>query len=317
MDGFKSTKSYKINTADGHQLYVEESGERTGIPALFLHGGPGAGIGRHYQWPFAAHDYHLIAFDQRGCGQSQPFGELNANNTQTLIDDIERIREFFGINEWLIFGGSWGATLALCYAIKYPQRVSAMVLRGIFLAREVDTDWFISPNNGAAVVYPKHYKTFVKNINSTHAQTMVKEFYALLSHADESIRNDAAKRWFNWEGNISKLDLEEQDASDYATQQQINTLALMECYFLLNKCFIENNYILNNADKIAHIPTHIIHGRDDKVCNAEAAISLHAHLPSSTLNLVENAGHSMNEKGISKALMESVEYFAHQLSGKV
>ena len=313
MDGFKTTKSYKISTPDGHDLYVEESGHSDGIPALFLHGGPGAGIGQNYQWPFAGGNYRLIAFDQRGCGRSQPLGSLQNNTTQTLIEDIELIRSFFGIDKWLLFGGSWGSTLALCYAIAQPQHVSAMILRGIFLGRPEDADWFLSPTGGASQVYHAHYKEFVDGYDNSSTQSLCKAFYTDLTSDDESIRTQAANRWFNWEGSISKLILTEQKSSDLASNQQVYSLALMECFYVLNQCFIPDNHILNNAELIAHIPTHIVHGRYDMVCKCESAIVLHEHLPASSLCIVPDAGHSMNEEGVSAALVKSLNYFSNSL----
>jgi len=313
VDGFRSTRSHKIETTDGHQLYVEESGSQIGIPALFLHGGPGAGIGQYYQGIFAEHEYRLIAFDQRGCGRSQPFADLSSNNTQSLVEDIELIREYFGIEKWLLFGGSWGSTLALVYAIKHPNRVSAMILRGIFLGRKEDADWFLSPAGGAAQVYPVHYQQFTHGINNSDSRSICEAYFAQLTDSNDEIKNKAAVRWFNWEGSISKLKLSEHEASEFANNQQIYTLALMECFYLLNYCFIDENMILNQADTIKHIPTHIVHGRYDMVCKTEAAVKLHEHMPLSTLNIVPDAGHSMNEKGISKALTKSLHFFAIKL----
>lgn len=316
VDGYKSTQSYKISTLDGHQLYVEESGDRSGTPVLFLHGGPGAGIGQYYQGLFASTDYRLIAFDQRGCGRSQPFGSIEANTTQTLIEDIELIRAFFGIDKWLLFGGSWGSTLALSYAISCPKHVSAMILRGIYLGRKEDANWFLSAKGGAAQVYPSQFKAFAQEHQHDSAAIICQEYFKCLTSDNESIKHKAAARWFNWEGSISRLKSMEQDASEFASVQQMYTLALMECFYVLNNCFIEENFILNNADKIAHIPTHIIHGRYDMVCKCESAVSLHNKLPSSTLTIIPDAGHSMNEKGTSKALIKSLNYFANHLENK-
>jgi proline iminopeptidase len=313
VDGYKTTQSYKIATPDGHHLYVEESGNSSGPPVLFLHGGPGAGIGQHYQGLFNTSQYRLIAFDQRGCGRSQPYGSIEVNTTQTLIADIELIRAFFNIDKWLLFGGSWGSTLALCYAIAFPEQVSAMILRGIFLGRKQDSEWFLSPNGGAAQVYPQQFKAFAHKPEHTSAEALCQDYFVRLSSSDESIRYDAATRWFNWEGSISKLILSTTDASELASIQQMYTLALMECYYVLNNCFIEEDYILKNASKIAHIPSHLVHGRYDMVCKSESAVTLHQHLPNSTLTIVADAGHSMNEPRTSKALMNSLNYFANRL----
>lgn len=305
MDGCKSTKSFKILSDHGYSLHVEESGESSGIPLLFLHGGPGAGIGQNYQWPFSSSKYRVIAFDQRGCGKSQPFGSLKHNTTQDLINDIEILRQYFNIDKWVLFGGSWGSTLALTYAISHPERVMAMVLRGIFLARPGDTDWFISPEQGASQVFPEEYKRFTQGYTNTE-KSLCEWFFEALTSNKESTRIRAAKSWFDWEGSISKLQTQQQLFSDGASIQQIYTLALYECYYILNNCFIAPNYILDNCDKIKDIPCHIVHGRYDMVCKCEAAISLHNALDNSTLNIVENAGHSMTEDGIAKGLVEAL-----------
>lgn len=312
MDGIKSIKSFKFPTDDGHILYVEESGDPNGIPTLFLHGGPGAGIGQNYHWPFASNEYRLIAFDQRGCGRSQPFANLENNNMAAQTADIEALRKFFNIDKWLIFGGSWGSTLALAYAIAHPQCVSGLILRGIFLGRQEDANWFISGSQGASQVFHKEYAEF--NPEYCGASTNVDDesialcqsYFSQLTHTDESVRNCAATRWFKWEDSISKLRKLKVSALEYASNQQIYSLALLECYYLLNACFMPANYILEQAHRLHDIPMHIVHGRYDMVCKCEAAIKLHQALPHSHLNIIEDAGHSMTEPGISAALVDAL-----------
>jgi proline iminopeptidase len=323
LDGIKSIRSLKLPSSDGHVLYVEESGNRQGIPTLFLHGGPGAGIGQNYTWPFAHDDHWLIAFDQRGCGRSQPFVSLKHNTTEKCIDDIEAIRIHFNIDKWLIFGGSWGSTLALAYAIAHPNRVSGLVLRGIFLARDEDSDWFVSHYQGASQVFPKEYADFVKPFTDEHRdsnfdhKTLYQWYFSKLTSHDENVRNDAARRWFNWEGNICKLNKIQGSAHDFATNQQVYSLALLECYFLLNDCFMPANHIINNAKKINDIPTYIVHGRYDMVCKCESAITLHKAMPHSHLTIVEDAGHSMSEKGIGNALVRALNHIKISLTPEV
>ncbi len=306
MDGFKSIKTYKIPTPDGHVLHVEDSGLEDGIPALYLHGGPGASIGQNYQWPFSPHPYRVIAFDQRGCGKSQPFSTLVDNNTDKLVEDIELIRQYFNIDKWLVFGGSWGSTLALVYAIRHPLHVQSLVLRGIFLGRQEDTEWFVSNKLGASQIFPNEYADFVGSYDTSDALTLCEEYYAALTNSDEQIRMNAARRWFNWESSISKLCQSAHPASLHANNQQVLTLALFECHYILNHCFLPSDYILDNAHVIQNIPTHIVHGRYDLVCKCEAAITLHKHLPASTLTIVPDAGHSINEKGIVLALNKAL-----------
>lgn len=320
MDGIKSTKSFKFPVSDGHILHVEESGNPSGIPVLFLHGGPGAGIGQNYQWPFINKDYRLIGFDQRGCGRSQPFGAIEHNSTAKLVEDIEALRLFFKVKKWLVFGGSWGSTLALAYAISYPQNVSGMVLRGIFLGREEDANWFISGTEGASQVFPLEYAKFISEFPLSASQETSKAlcqwYFEQLTAPNENIRNEAATRWFNWEGSISKLEKLENSAGDFASNQQIYSLALLECYYLMNKCFMPTNHILANCHLIKHIPLHIVHGRYDMVCKCESAIKLHHSLSNSHLTIVENAGHSMTEKGIGTALVKSLELVTSEITGR-
>ncbi len=306
MDGAKSVRSLVIPTEDGHQLYVEESGRVDGMPILFVHGGPGAGIGASYHWIFSnALNLRVIAFDQRGCGKSRPFAELENNTTQNLIDDIELIRECFEIESWLVFGGSWGSTLGLAYAISHPDRVNGMILRGTFLARQQDTEWFVANNVGASQIFPEEYRNFSQNSDTT--QDLLTYYYDRLTSKNEKVKMNAARRWFNWEGVISKLNTNGLIASEHASDHQIYSLALLECFYLLNNCFLGENHILSNCKKIANIPTYIIHGRYDMVCKCSAAVALHQKLPNSKLNIVENAGHSMTEDGIRDALVKAVE----------
>jgi proline iminopeptidase len=305
-------KSYKFATNDGHILHVEESGNPKGIPTLFLHGGPGAGIGQNYQWPFANGEHRLIAFDQRGCGHSQPFGSLENNTTEKLIGDIESLRKFFNVDSWLIFGGSWGSTLGLAYAIAYPDKVVGMVLRGIFLGRKEDADWFISNTQGASQIFATQYADFLDTFNhenpklDVNRDSLCQWYFDQLTDVDESTRSKAATRWFNWEGSISKLEQVPLPQIESASTGQVFSLALLECYYLLNACFMPDNHILHNTHKISHIPIEIVHGRYDMVCKCESAIKLHQALPNSTLTIVENAGHSMTEAGISKALVAAL-----------
>lgn len=312
MSGIKSIKTHKFPTGGDHVLHVEESGNPLGIPTLFLHGGPGAGIGQNYLWPFANDDHRLIAFDQRGCGLSQPFGSLQNNTTADLVSDIEALRVFFNIEKWLIFGGSWGSTLALAYAIAHPGRVSGLILRGIFLGRQQDSDWFTASDQGASQVFALEYAAFKKDYvnaiadENSQTQSLCQWYFEQLTHSNEGIRHKAASAWFNWEGSISKLIQMKMPQNDGASNQQVYSLALLECYYVLNDCFMPSNHIMSNAHTISHIPAHIVHGRYDMVCKCAATLELHQALPNSTLTIVQDAGHSMTEKGISEALLSAL-----------
>ncbi|GBL03834.1 proline iminopeptidase [Glaciecola sp. KUL10] len=292
-----------LDVGHGHLISIEQSGNPNGIPVLYLHGGPGAGLGKHYQWPFDLKRYRVIGFDQRGCGRSTPTGNIAHNNTDYLLQDIEQLREYLQIDSWIVFGGSWGSTLALLYAIKYTQRVNALVLRGIFLARKEDFEWFLMPNGGAAQVFPDIYQNFRRNFKSSDSFLDVCEQYIRLFQ-DEHKHKSALQDWYNWEGHISRLQSSAIDASDLSSENQVRNLALLECHYLLNHCFVEENFIIDNIQAIRHIPCHIVHGRYDMVCKVESALTLHHHLPQSTLDIIDNAGHSMSENGIAKRLVE-------------
>ena len=307
-------QSFKLAVSDAHVLHIETAGKPNGIPVLYLHGGPGAGINGNYQWPFDLADYRIIAFDQRGCGHSQPFGSLENNSTQHLIQDIEALRKHLGIDAWHLFGGSWGSTLALCYAIEHPEAVLSMTLRGVFLARQQDFDWFLKPSGGAAQVFPDAYANFIKQVPTRHnnSAAIADAFYERFSSQDDEISKSALSAWFNWEGSISKLIPDKHLSSDVASNQQVKSLALLECHYLKHACFIDEDYILSKANHLRHIPTHIVHGRYDMVCQVSAAYDLHLALPQSHLNIIDNAGHSASEPGIKRALIEIMRNIAQQ-----
>lgn len=294
-----------ITVSDGHKLYVEQSGNPEGIPLIYMHGGPGAGLGKNYQWPFDPLKYRVIGVDQRGCGRSTPFGDTEHNTTQLLIQDFEIIRKQLGIAKWIVFGGSWGSTLALMYAIHYPKPTISMVLRGVFLARKEDFDWFLLPTGCAAQIYPEAYEKFSKHIQDTSSSAAVcQQFIDVFKHDDPSVSFPALKSWYDWEGYISRLIAPNVMMSDLSSDMQVKSLALLECHYLLNNCFIEENFILKNIEKIAHIPCHIVHGRYDMVCKLEAAYAIQKAHSQSTLKIVNNAGHSMSELGIANELIK-------------
>lgn len=307
-------QSFKLPVTNGHTLHVEIAGNPDGIAVLFLHGGPGAGINANFQWAFDPEQYRIIAFDQRGCGHSQPFGSLAHNTTADLIDDIEVLRNHLNIPSWQVFGGSWGATLALCYAIAHPFAVSALILRGVFLARQQDFDWFLEPDGGAARVFPDAYAKFSESIatDNTTSTDISQAFYALFSSDDDLIAKKALSAWFNWEGAISKLMPDKQMSSDTASNQQVKSLALLECHYLKHHCFIAENYILENAHQLKNIPTYIVHGRYDMVCQVSASYELHQRLALSTLHIIDDAGHSASEPATRAKLIDIMQTLAQQ-----
>ncbi|MEM0912786.1 MAG: prolyl aminopeptidase [Pseudomonadota bacterium] len=292
-----------IEASHGHQLYVELSGNREGIPVIFLHGGPGAGISQNYLVPFDQKKWFIIAFDQRGCGQSTPLNDLAHNNSQLCVKDIETIRTHLNIEKWVVYGGSWGATLGLLYAIEHPLHVMNLVLRGAFLGRQEDVDFFITSSGAASNLFPQEFSKFCTLVNEKDdAQTICSRYFELLTCDDENIRVQSANQWFEWELGISRLTKENHHVSMIASPQQIRTLALFECYYLLHKCFIPENYILDNLSRISHIPMYLIHGRYDMICKVDASFELQKNHDNAYFYLIEKAGHSAQEQGIRNQL---------------
>ena len=294
-----------LDTKDGHTLYYEQSGNPDGIPVLFIHGGPGAGLSPSYTRFFDANRYHIIGFEQRGCGRSKPFGSLQNNTTQNLLSDIQLLRTHLGIAQWVVFGGSWGATLALLTAIDRPESVKGLILRGVFLGRQQDRDWFLSPGGGAAQLFPDHYAAFTSNIPSPTTEKVCDWYREAFSQNNNDVKRLAAlKRWYLWEERLSRLTLPPGtgDITAHYPVQLMTTLALLECHYLTNHCFIEENFILDNIDSIKHIPGTIVHGRYDVICKMEAAYALNQAWHNSELQIVADAGHSTSEPGIGFAL---------------
>lgn len=311
-----SFNSGKLDTTDGHTLYYEQSGNPEGIPVLFIHGGPGAGLSPSYTRFFDANRYHIIGFEQRGCGRSTPFGSLQNNTTQYLLDDIQLLRTHLGIEKWVVFGGSWGATLALLTAIDNPEVVNGLILRGVFLGRQEDRDWFLSPTGGAAQLFPDHYAAFTGNIASPTSEKVCDWYREAFSQRNNDVKRLAAlKHWYLWEERLSRLTLPPGtgDITAHYPVQLMTSLAMLECHYLTNRCFIEENFILDNIDKIKHIPGTIVHGRYDVICKMEAAYTLSKAWQNSELQIVADAGHSTSEPGIGFALCRATRDMARFL----
>ncbi|WJG11344.1 prolyl aminopeptidase [Aliiglaciecola sp. LCG003] len=307
----KAYYSELLDVGDGHTLYLEQSGNPDGIPVLYIHGGPGAGLSDSYRSFFDPNIYRIIGFDQRGCGKSTPFASLINNTTAHILADIQRIREHLQISKWMLCGGSWGTTLALLSAIEYPLHVSSIVLRGVFLAREQDMQWFLHGNGGAAQIFPDHYASFIEIVKDRLGKMSVAEaFYQIFSQGDELTKVHAAKAWCMWEERISLMNnsIIEQDMS-----QNLNraiSLGMLECHFIKHNCFIDEDYILQNIDKINSIPGTIIHGRYDMVCKLENAYSLSQSWRAGQLLIVPEAGHSTSDPNISEAICHATDAMA-------
>jgi len=296
----------KVSTL--HTIYVEESGNPKGKPIIFLHGGPGGGIEPIYRQYFNPKQWRIIIFDQRGCGKSIPHAELKENTTWDLVNDIELIRKYLKINSWVIFGGSWGSTLSLTYAIMYPKYCKALILRGIFLLRKHEIDWFYQ--NGCSYIYPDQWEEYIKLIPIEEQNDMVKAYYKRLISNNKTMRINAAKAWSKWEASTSKLIMNKSALHSFDNDKIAEAFARIECHYFINKGFYETDgWILDNISKIKSIPGVIIQGRYDVVCPMKSAWELSISWKKSNLIIIEDAGHSMLEKGIQKALIEYTDKF--------
>ena len=294
---------FSLDVGDGHSLYVEISGNVNGIPVLFLHGGPGAGSSELFRRYFDPKKYKIIIFDQRGCGKSTPFGACENNTSDKLVDDIKQILLHLNIKQVVIYGGSWGSTLALLFSEKYPQSVKALVLRGIFLCRESDIQWFYQ--KGADSIFPDYWRDFIKDIPTTEMDDILTAFYNRIHSQDLQISNQFCKQWSIWEGNCSSLRPNKKVVELF--DKCAISLAKIETHFFKNNCFIEENQIIKNIEKIKNIKCFIIHGRYDIVCPFNQAFDLHNHYDNSELNIIDDAGHSLLEPGITKKILQIFE----------
>lgn len=294
-----------------HVLYVEECGTPEGIPVLFVHGGPGGGCSPKHRCFFDPMEYRIVLFDQRGCGRSTPHAELKGNRTDALIEDMEAIRIELGIDKWLLFGGSWGSTLSLLYAQRYPERVLGLVLRGIFLCRRQDLLWFYQ--DGASHVFPDYWQSFVAPIAPADRGDMMGAYYKLLTGSNELARMGAAKAWSGWEAQCATLKPDSQLYEQFTDPRVALALARIEAHYFVNDAFLEPDQIIANAHKLKGIPGVIVHGRYDMVCPFDNAFALHEAWPDSDLQIVRDAGHSALEPGITDALIRATNRFAREL----
>lgn len=299
-----------LKVSDIHQLYYEQCGNPNGSPVVFLHGGPGAGLVPDYRRFFDPEAYRIILFDQRGSGKSVPHASLDDNTTWHLVDDIEKLREHFGIGDWLVFGGSWGSTLALAYAETHPKRVLGLVLRGIFLGRRDETQWFYEDGGGASSIFPDGWEDFVRIIPEAERVDMIAAYYRRLTSTDESVRFEAARAWSIWESSALKLLPDQKLIDEFTEPDTAAALARIECHYFMNNCFFEtDNYLIENVDRIRHIPAVIVHGRYDIICPLTSAWDLHRAWPEATLEIIPAAGHSVTEPGICDALVRGTDSF--------
>ena len=302
----------RLAVDDLHSLYVEECGVPGGLPVLFLHGGPGAGCEPMHRRFFDPQRYRIVLFDQRGSGQSSPHAELRDNTTWHLVADIEKLREHLGIDRWLVFGGSWGSTLALAYAETHPERVQGLILRGVFLCRDQDIHWFYQ--EGTCRLFPDLWEHFLAPIPAAERNAMVQAYYRRLTSDNELERLRAAKAWSMWEGATLALEYHPQIVEQFGEAHRALSLARIECHYFINQCFMEPDQLLRDAGRLRDIPGVIVHGRYDVVCPLDNAWALHQAWPEAELRIIPTAGHAASEPGIVDALVYATERFADRLA---
>jgi proline iminopeptidase len=297
-----------LRVSDVHTIYYEQSGNPRGTPVVFLHGGPGGGTVPDYRRFFDPHAYRIVLFDQRGSGKSTPHASLVENTTWHLVSDIEKIREHLGIETWVVFGGSWGSTLALAYAQMHPERVRSLILRGIFLCRPSEIRWFYQ--EGASNIYADVWEQYLNVIPPEERGDMLAAYYRRLTSDDEAVRVEAARAWSVWEGSTSKLYPDPDLIDHFGDPHFAIAFARIECHYFTHNAFFEtDNYLIENVERIRDIPTVIVQGRYDVVCPMTSAWDLYRAFPEADLQLIPDAGHSALEPGIRAALVEATDRF--------
>ena len=299
-----------LKVSEVHQLYYEQCGNPKGKPVVFLHGGPGAGLVEDYRRFFDPKAYRIVLFDQRGSGKSLPHASLEDNTTWHLVADIERLREHCGIEKWLVFGGSWGSTLALAYAETHPDRVTGLVLRGIFLSRPKETSWFYEAGQGASAIFPDGWEKYVSIIPEAERVDLIGAYFRRLTSDDPAVRLEAAQAWSLWESSALKLLPDQKLIDEFSEPMTAIAVSRIECHYFMNDCFFEtDNYLLENINRIRKIPGVIVHGRYDIICAFESAWDLHRAWPEAELKVIPDAGHSVFEPGITDALITATDSF--------
>jgi proline iminopeptidase len=291
-----------------HTLYWEECGNPDGEPVLFLHGGPGGGLSPRHRRFFDPHHYRIVLFDQRGAGKSTPLGEVRANSTQLLIGDIERLRMMLGIERWLVFGGSWGSTLALAYGQAHPERCSGFILRGIFLCTQAEIDWFL---HGIRWFFPEAHARFVAPIPPQERGELLQAYAKRLFDSDPAIYLPAARNWARYEGSCVFLRPDPAAADECGSDAVSLGVGRLEAHYFLHRGFLEEDQLIRDIGRIRHLPAIIVQGRYDAVCPPLSAMRLHEAWPEAEFRLIADAGHSAFEAGIAAALVEATERFKH------
>jgi proline iminopeptidase len=296
-----------LKVSDQHSIYFEESGNPQGQPAVFVHGGPGGGTQPEYRRFFDPKHYRIILFDQRGCGKSTPHACLDENTTWDLVRDMEQLRKHLGLEKWLVFGGSWGSTLSLAYSETHPERCTHLVLRGIFLLRKWEIDWFYQ--SGADAIFPDLWEEYLRPIPPSERGDMLSAYYKRLTSADTAVQLEAARAWSIWEGSTSKLHIDRSLVDHYSAEEFAIAFARIECHDFMNQGYLEEGQLLRDVDKIRHLPTVIVQGRYDIVCPMRSAWDLHRAFPEAKFVVSPAAGHSMLEPENRSALLDGTDAF--------
>ncbi len=309
----RALRTGRLKVSKLHEIHYEESGNPKGKPVVFLHGGPGGGTNPQMRRFFDPKRYRIVMFDQRGCGRSTPHASLEENTTWDLVADAEKLRELLGIERWQVFGGSWGSTLALAYAQKHPGRVTELVLRGIFLLRRSELEWFYQSSEGAAALFPDLWEHYLAPIPEEERYDLMRAYYRRLTSTDARERNAAARAWSVWEGATSHLRSDPSYVAKMRETDYAAAFARIECHYFVNGGFLEcDDQLLRDVPKIRHIPAVIVQGRYDVVCPMRSAWHLHRAWPGSELVIVPDAGHSAFEPGIARALRRATDKFARR-----
>jgi len=296
-----------LDMGDGHEVYLEQVGNPKGVPVIFLHGGPGSSCKAHHRCFFNPDKYHIILMDQRGAGRSRPLGRLKNNTTNHLLQDMELIRKKLAIEKWLLFGGSWGATLSLLYAQQYANNVLGLVLRGTFLARSKDADWFLK--EGVNRLYPEAWQRFTGHISSNERKDVLKAYYHRLSIDDEQVLQETTREWDAWGGAVVLGDDFKAEALDGAVPEKAIAQARIETHYAMNSYYIRENQILDNAIRIQEIPCTIIHGQKDFMCPIESSFSLAQALPLAQFIRLPNSTHLAHGDEMIDALVSATDQF--------
>ena len=303
---------YHLPMDDLHHVYVEECGNRAGLPVIFLHGGPASGCKPHHRCFFDPQQYRIVLFDQRGAGRSMPDGELKNNTTQDLIADMERIRHHLGIERWLLFGGSWGAALALLYAQRYPQRITGLIVRGAFLARRADLEWFT--DRGVNRIYPEQWQRLIRSVPEAERGDPIAAITKRVHGSDELAQRRVAREWESWSGQVALGHaFSPADAEEHASAALLDQVRI-EMHYASHHYFIAENQILDQCSRLPDVPTVIIHGRNDLVCPVESGWSLSRRLPHAAFHVLPRSGHVAHGEEMIDALVTATDIMADRLS---